>query len=69
MPTFSTRQLLQLVTLWLIAALSHAAWAQSGTVQVQWLGQSAMKVTTPGGKVIVIDPWLIEVDPEFGTGV
>ena len=58
MPTFSTRQLLQLVTLWLIAALSHAAWAQSGTVQVQWLGQSAMKVTTPGGKVIVIDPWL-----------
>jgi len=32
--------------------------AQSGQVQVQWLGQSAMKITTPGGKVIVIDPWL-----------
>jgi L-ascorbate metabolism protein UlaG (beta-lactamase superfamily) len=29
-----------------------------GKTQVQWLGQSAFKVTSPGGKVIVIDPWL-----------
>ncbi|MEK9776201.1 MAG: metal-dependent hydrolase [Quisquiliibacterium sp.] len=27
-------------------------------VEVQWLGQSAMKITTPGGKVILIDPFL-----------
>jgi L-ascorbate metabolism protein UlaG (beta-lactamase superfamily) len=27
-------------------------------VQVLWLGQAATKITTPGGKVIVIDPWL-----------
>jgi L-ascorbate metabolism protein UlaG (beta-lactamase superfamily) len=27
-------------------------------VMVQWLGQAATKITTPGGKVIVIDPWL-----------
>lgn len=27
-------------------------------VKVQWLGQAATKITTPGGKVIVIDPWL-----------
>ncbi len=25
--------------------------------EVQWLGQSTTKITTPGGKVIVIDPW------------
>ena len=29
-----------------------------GKVQVQWLGQAATRITTPGGKVIVIDPWL-----------
>ncbi len=32
--------------------------AQSGKVQLLWLGQSAFRITTPGGKVIVIDPYL-----------
>ncbi len=43
------------------AALTSPAAAQSptaGKVQVQWLGQAAFKLTTLGGKVIVIDPWL-----------
>lgn len=35
-----------------------AAHAQSGKVEVLWLGQAAFKITTPGGKVIMIDPWL-----------
>ena len=35
-----------------------AASAQGGKVEIQWLGQSAIKITTPGGKVIVLDPWL-----------
>ena len=26
--------------------------------EVQWLGQATFKITTPGGKVIVVDPWL-----------
>src|SRR5687767_5988085 len=26
--------------------------------EVLWLGQSAFKITTPAGKVIVTDPWL-----------
>lgn len=26
--------------------------------EVLWLGQSAFRITTPGGKVIVTDPWL-----------
>jgi L-ascorbate metabolism protein UlaG (beta-lactamase superfamily) len=32
--------------------------AKGGTTEVLWLGQSAIKLTTPGGKVIVIDPYL-----------
>lgn len=30
-----------------------------GKVDVLWLGQSCFRITTPGGKVIVTDPWLI----------
>lgn len=30
-----------------------------GKVSVQWLGQATTKITTPTGKVIVIDPWLL----------
>jgi L-ascorbate metabolism protein UlaG (beta-lactamase superfamily) len=30
----------------------------SGKTEVLWLGQSTTRITTPGGKVIVIDPWL-----------
>ncbi len=37
---------------------TDAAWAQTNKVQVQWLGQATTRITTPGGKVIVIDPWL-----------
>ena len=32
--------------------------AQSGKVEVLWLGQATFKITTPGGKVIVVDPFL-----------
>ena len=42
-----------------VAALcGAAAFAQSGKTEVLWLGQAATRITTPGGKVIVIDPWL-----------
>jgi L-ascorbate metabolism protein UlaG (beta-lactamase superfamily) len=41
------------------AAFTMPAWAQgSGKVEVLWLGQAAFKITSPTGKVIVIDPWL-----------
>ncbi|HSW03876.1 metal-dependent hydrolase [Aquabacterium sp.] len=36
---------------------ASAAGASRG-VDVVWLGQSAFKITTPGGQVIVTDPWL-----------
>jgi len=29
-----------------------------GVVKVQWFGQSAFKITSVGGKTIMIDPWL-----------
>lgn len=32
--------------------------AEAGNVEVQWLGQATAKITTLGGKVIIIDPWL-----------
>jgi L-ascorbate metabolism protein UlaG (beta-lactamase superfamily) len=32
--------------------------AAAGKVKLQWFGQSATKITTVAGKVIVIDPWL-----------
>ena len=41
-----------------MALVTGSALAQSGKVEVLWLGQAAFKITTPGGKVIVIDPWL-----------
>jgi L-ascorbate metabolism protein UlaG (beta-lactamase superfamily) len=44
----------------LVFALAAApAWAQDGKVEVLWLGQSATRITTPGGKVIMIDPWIV----------
>ena len=30
----------------------------AGRTEVLWLGQAAFRITSPGGKVIVIDPWL-----------
>ena len=44
-----------------LAAQAQAPQAQpkpAGKVEVLWLGQAAIRLTTPGGKVIVIDPWL-----------
>lgn len=32
--------------------------ADGPKTEVLWLGQAAFKITSPGGKVIVIDPWL-----------
>jgi L-ascorbate metabolism protein UlaG (beta-lactamase superfamily) len=42
--------------------------AQSGKAEVLWLGQAAFRITTPGGKVVVIDPFLAnnpKTPPEY----
>jgi L-ascorbate metabolism protein UlaG (beta-lactamase superfamily) len=47
---------------WLVALgivlSSLGAQAQTPQVKVQWLGQSAFKITSTEGKVIITDPWL-----------
>jgi L-ascorbate metabolism protein UlaG (beta-lactamase superfamily) len=40
-----------------LALFAGEALAQ-GKLEVLWLGQSAMRITSPGGKVIVLDPYL-----------
>jgi L-ascorbate metabolism protein UlaG (beta-lactamase superfamily) len=50
-------RLLQLVSLAVVFGAS-GAFAQSGKTELWWLGQAAVRITTPGGKVIVVDPWL-----------
>lgn len=43
---------------WALVLITGTALAQSGKTEVLWLGQAAFRITTPGGKVIMIDPWL-----------
>lgn len=46
-------------TLMLATAVAAPAQDSKGNkTEVQWLGQATFKITTPGGKVIVVDPWL-----------
>ena len=33
---------------------------ETRSTQITWLGQSAMRITTPGGKVIMIDPFVTQ---------
>lgn len=47
--------------------LAGAAQAQGGKTEVLWLGQAAFRITTPGGKVVVIDPWL-RTNPKTPAG-
>lgn len=41
-------------------ALVALVGAPAAAVDIQWFGQSAFKITTPGGKVILIDPFITE---------
>ncbi len=61
-----------LLALALAAALGlgvlGTARAADGKVHMLWLGQAAWRITTPGGKVIVIDPYLTgnpKTPPEY----
>lgn len=58
----TTRLLKYLLALTLSAAAilgapSHAQTA-SGKTEILWLGQAAFRIKSPGGKIIVIDPWI-----------
>ena len=39
-------------------AQAQTAPAGSGKTELLWLGQAGFRIKTPGGKIIVIDPWL-----------
>ena len=41
-----------------LLTLSSLATAENKT-ELQWFGQAAFKITSPGGKVIMVDPWLV----------
>ncbi len=59
--------------LWLVVSValySIQLTAQAQQIKVQWLGQSAFKITSSEGKVIITDPWLKAnplTPPEFKT--
>jgi L-ascorbate metabolism protein UlaG (beta-lactamase superfamily) len=41
---------------------------KAGSAEIWWLGQSAMRITTVSGKVIMIDPWILgnpKIPPQF----
>jgi L-ascorbate metabolism protein UlaG (beta-lactamase superfamily) len=41
-----------------VLSLATSVRAEDNKTQVLWLGQSAFRIVSPHGKVIVIDPWL-----------
>lgn len=55
---FSTVVLRWLMALGALSLAGFVAAQTAGKTEVLWLGQSATRITTPGGKVIVIDPWV-----------
>jgi L-ascorbate metabolism protein UlaG (beta-lactamase superfamily) len=46
---------LMALTILVLSALTASA---AGSTDITWYGHSAFKVTTPSGKVLLIDPWL-----------
>jgi L-ascorbate metabolism protein UlaG (beta-lactamase superfamily) len=43
----------------LLTSLGGSAFAQgTGKTELLWLGQASFKLTTPSGKIIIIDPWI-----------
>jgi hypothetical protein len=42
----------------IIAAVIILSFAPAQAFELQWFGQSAFKITTPGGKVVLIDPFI-----------
>jgi len=52
-------KMLSVVAALALALAAQSVFAQSGKVEVLWLGQSAFRITSPGGKVIVTDPFLL----------
>ena len=58
--TKSYRSIFALIAGAALALFAGAPAAQkSGKIEILWLGQSAMRITTTTGKVIMVDPWIL----------
>lgn len=55
-----------LITVGLIASTAMQGLSAPTGTQLLWYGQSAFKITTPAGKVLLIDPWI--TNPVNPTG-
>ena len=59
----------RLISFVLVSFLLFAGTAQAqGKAELLWYSQAAFKLTTPGGKVIMIDPWIMgatKIPPEL----
>ena len=51
-----------LTVLWGLAAAPAAAQAQSGTVKMEWLSWSIFRFTSPTGKVVLTNPFVMNPD-------
>lgn len=54
------------IALFMFSTVPQVTSAPATRTQLQWYGQSAFKLTTPTGKVLLIDPWL--TNPVNPTG-
>src|SRR3972149_3430082 len=54
------RDFLTLAGAFTLTLVAERAFTQGAKVEILWLGQAATKITTPTGKVIVIDPFLTQ---------
>jgi L-ascorbate metabolism protein UlaG (beta-lactamase superfamily) len=56
-----------IVVLFMLAATAHRASAQE--TRIKWFGHAAFSITTPKGKVLLIDPWLTNPsNPDVKSG-
>src|SRR3954469_15644846 len=57
------------VLIFLLAALASATSIAAQETRIKWHGHAAFSVTTPKGKVLLIDPWLTNPkNPDAANG-
>jgi L-ascorbate metabolism protein UlaG (beta-lactamase superfamily) len=61
------KRMIRILAAGALALFMGTVFAQGGKTEVLWLGQAAFRITTPGGKVIMIDPWL-RTNPKTPAG-
>jgi L-ascorbate metabolism protein UlaG (beta-lactamase superfamily) len=49
---------LALTALMLLVSPAQAQTSATGKTELLWLGQASFRIKSPGGKIIVIDPWI-----------